>query len=43
MKTYKSKRTVCRARKTGKFSFKGKCGMFKKMKVKAITHGYLFK
>jgi hypothetical protein len=43
MKTYKSKRTVCRGRASGKFANKGKCGMFKKTKVKALTHGFLFK
>ena len=43
MKTYKSKRTVCRSRKTGRFGFFGKCGAFKKTKVKAGKKGWLFR
>ncbi len=33
MKTWKSKRMVCRARKSGRFSKKGKCSAFKRQKV----------
>lgn len=36
MKTYKSKRTVCRGKSTGKFATKGRCGAFKKTKVRAL-------
>lgn len=43
MKTYKSKKTVCRSRKSGKFSHKKKCGMFKRAKVRAFKFGSLFK
>lgn len=43
MKTWKSKRTVCRSRKSGKFVRKRKCGMFKRSKVKTSFFGALFK
>ncbi len=43
MKTHKSKKTVCRSRKSGKFAGKRKCGMFKKTKVRAFKFGDLFK
>lgn len=43
MKTYKTKRTVCRSRKSGRFSRKKKCGMYKKTKVRAFKFGDLFK
>lgn len=39
MKTWKKKRTVCRARKSGKFSAKGKCKAYKKTKVSAFFGG----
>lgn len=42
MKTWKTKKTVCRATKSGKFSHKGKCGAFKKTKVRAFKFGNLF-
>ena len=41
-KTWKSKRSVCRSRKSGKFSAKGKCKAFKKTKVRSFFGG-LFK
>jgi hypothetical protein len=34
MKTWKSKRTVCRSRKSGKFASRKKCGAFKRQKVR---------
>jgi hypothetical protein len=43
MKNWKSKRGVCRSRKSGRFSVKGRCGAFKRTLVKAIKHGLLFK
>jgi hypothetical protein len=43
MKTWKSKRTVCRSRRSGKFAGKRKCGMFKKTKVRAVRRGFLFR
>jgi hypothetical protein len=42
MRTWKSKRTVCRSRASGKFAGKRKCGMFKRTKVKVIAFGHLF-
>ena len=42
MKTYKSKRRVCRSSKSGRFSFKGKCKAFKRDLVKTIKDGLLF-
>jgi len=42
MKSWKSKKSVCRSRRSGRFSFKGKCGAFKKQLVKALSHGTLF-
>ena len=42
MKTWKSKRTVCRGRKTGKFANKGKCSAFKRGTVRAGWSGKLF-
>jgi hypothetical protein len=43
MKTWKSKRTVCRGTKTGKFASKGKCGAFKRQRVKrCCLTGLLF-
>lgn len=43
MKTYASKRTVCRSRKSGRFSTKRRCGAFKRTKVRAFKFGDLFK
>ncbi len=43
MKTWKSKMTACRSRKSGKFASKGKCGMYKKTKVRRVAFGHLFK
>lgn len=42
MKTWKSKRTVCRSRKSGKFAPKCKCGMFKRSRIRAAKSGLLF-
>lgn len=42
MKTWKSRRKVCRSRKSGKFAFKGKCSAYKRQKVRALAHA-LFK
>ena len=42
MRTWKTKRRVCRSRKSGRFAFKKKCGAFKRQLVKAIKHGTLF-
>jgi hypothetical protein len=42
MKTWKTKRKVCRSRKSGRFSFKGKCAAFKRSLVKSLKHGMLF-
>jgi hypothetical protein len=41
--TWKSKRTVCRGTKSGKFATKGRCGAFKRTKVKKPSFGCLFK
>jgi len=41
MKTWKSKRTVCRSRKRGRFVKRGLCGAFKKSKVR-VTRSRLF-
>ena len=43
MKTWKSKRTVCRSHKSGKFAGKAKCGMFKKSKIKVVAFSHLFR
>jgi len=43
MATWKTKRRACRSRKSGRFSYKGKCAAFKRTLVKAIKHGLLFK
>ena len=43
MKTWKSKRTVCRSRKSGRFGTKGRCKAWKKSKVKACCIDQLFK
>lgn len=37
MKTWKSRRKVCRSRKSGKFAFKGKCSAYKRQKVRALA------
>jgi len=42
MKTWKTKKTVCRSSKSGKFSSKGKCKAYKKTKVKRKFSGHLF-
>jgi len=42
MKTWKSKRTVCRGAKSGRFANKGKCKAFKKTKIKTHFFGALF-
>lgn len=41
-RTWKSKRTVCRSRKSGRFAGKGKCSAFKRSVVKTLKHGTLF-
>ena len=41
-KTWKSKRTVCRGTKSGKFASKGKCKAYKRTKVKSPFSGLLF-
>ena len=43
MKTWKSKKTVCRSRSSGKFAAKGKCGMFKRTRIRSVKLGTLFK
>lgn len=43
MKTWKTKRKVCRSSKSGRFSFKGQCRAFKRTLVKAVKHGLLFR
>lgn len=43
MKTWKSKTTVCRSRRSGKFASGGKCGMFKRTRVRTVKLGTLFK
>ena len=43
MKTYKTKRTVCRASRKGRFAKKGMCKAFKRTLVKAVSNGFLFK
>lgn len=35
MKTWKSKKTVCRSSRSGKFASKGKCKAFKRQRIKA--------
>ena len=42
MKTWKSKRRVCRSGKTGKFAFKGKCAAFKRTLVQSLKGSILF-
>lgn len=42
-KTWKTKQTVCRGVKSGKFATKGRCGAFKLTKVKRHWTGFLFK
>lgn len=42
MKTWKTKRRVCRSTKSGKFAHGGKCGAFKRTVVKALKGGTLF-
>ena len=42
MKTWKSKRRVCRSRKSGKFANKGKCGAFKRSLVRSLHKSLLF-
>jgi len=37
MTTWKSKKTVCRSRKSGKFSALGKCGAYKKQRVRKVV------
>jgi len=37
MKTWKTKRTVCRSKKSGKFATKAKCGMFKRSRVRLVS------
>ena len=34
MKTWKTKRTVCRSKKSGKFAGKKRCGMFKRSRIR---------
>jgi hypothetical protein len=44
MKTWKSKRTVCRSSRSGRFVRKRKCSLFKRQRVKVHLHpGTLFK
>lgn len=42
MTTWKTKKNVCRSRKSGKFSVKGKCGAYRRQKVRAKKSGFLF-
>jgi hypothetical protein len=42
MKTWKTKRRVCRSTKSGRFSVKGRCRAFKRTLVKTLKHGLLF-
>jgi hypothetical protein len=42
MKTWKSKRSVCRSRKSGRFASRGRCRAFKRSKVKKPANGFLF-
>lgn len=42
MKTWKTKRRVCRGRKSGRFASKGKCSAFKRTLIKVLKHGTLF-
>ena len=42
MKTWKTKKRACRSTKSGKFSFAGKCGAFKKTLVKSLKGSLLF-
>ena len=43
MKTWKSKRTVCRRTKTGRFSKKSKCAEFKRQRVRCCPIKDLFR
>ena len=42
MKTWKTMFTICRGKKTGKFANKGKCGAFKRQRVRRTKAGFLF-
>lgn len=42
MKTWKTKKTVCRSRRSGRFVRRKKCGMFKLHRVRAAGLGNLF-
>lgn len=42
MKTWKTKKRVCRSRRSGKFVKRGLCGAFKRTLVKAVSNGTLF-
>jgi hypothetical protein len=42
MKTWKSKRTVCRSRKSGRFVRKPKCRAFRRQRVRSTKFGTLF-
>jgi hypothetical protein len=35
MKTWKTKKTICRRTKSGRFASKKKCGQFKRQRVKS--------
>ena len=35
MKTWKTKKTICRRTKSGRFAAKKKCGQFKRQRVKS--------
>ena len=41
--TWKSKRTVCRGSKSGRFASKGRCKAYKRTKVKKPFMGFLWK
>ena len=43
MKTWKSQRRVCRSRKSGRFTFRGKCKAVAASLIKALPAGKLFK
>lgn len=42
MRTWKTKRTVCRSRKSGRFVAKKMCNAFKRSVVKTLKAGTLF-
>lgn len=42
MKTWKSKKTVCRSRRSGRFVRRRKCGQFKRQRIGLAKLGNLF-